>query len=136
MQLLAYAYNRAAGGPVVGIAVGEDPEPELPQQPVLIGAEDAAITSFVELRVSADHPDPATALQLLTMKAFARRARLGPDEPILQVPAGAEDPGFHDASIRLQIGPGFEHPWAIYAALQPLLSLCRVRDASVTTAAL
>jgi hypothetical protein len=138
MELLVYARNHVLGGvpcgalgggsgpgrssalpgrrTFVGIAVGVAPQVE--------ALEDQLPTSFIEVRIGADAPDPVTEIALLVAKALAAEA--------LPSRGGLLEFSCARGRVRLWPEPGFDTPRTICRALMPVLEKCRVQRGLLT----
>lgn len=120
MELLVYVrnYGLTTGRTFVGIAVGESPRAETIQE--------QSPTSYVEVRLRADAPDPATEIALLIAKALATQGLPGSWHEL-------QYDGFR-GSVRLLPEAGFDSTREICKAILPVLHRCRVHRGTVTTA--
>lgn len=121
VELLVYARNHglSLGKSVVGISVGESPRVETLHADV--------VTSYLEVRVRADAPDPVTEITLLVAKALAAQGLPGSGRELTY--DGVR------GNVRLLPEPGFDSTQSICRAILPVLARCRVHRDTLTTAA-
>jgi hypothetical protein len=120
MELLVYVRNHdlSAGRTVVGLAVGQAPGVETTRAEIP--------TSFVEVRIDAAVPHPATEIGLLVAKALAAQGVPGPGDILrYQSPRG---------EVRLRAEPGFDTARSICEPLLAVLQRCRIHGDTVVTA--
>lgn len=121
VELLVYARNHglSLGKSLVGISIGESPRVEALQAD--------AVTSYLEVRVRADAPDPVTEVTLLVAKALA----------VQGLPGDGRELAYDGVrgNVRLLPEPGFDSTRSICRAILPVLARCRVHRGTLTTAA-